>query len=69
VAPTFYPSLRDRSPLGGFSRGIRRPGIAAAAIASGHAVRMPKSSIAELRDVSRSMEVTGAVARRDRRAK
>ena len=54
---------------GNLSRSIRRLGIAAAAIASGDAVRMPESHIAELRDVSHSMEVTGAVARRDRRAK
>ena len=50
------------------SRAIRRLGIAAVAIASGDIVRMPASNIAELRDVSRSIEVTGAVARRDRRA-
>ena len=52
---------------GQLSRAIRRMGIAAVAIASGDAVRMPESNIAELRDVSRSMEVTGEVARRDRR--
>jgi hypothetical protein len=51
------------------SRSIRRLGIAAVAIASGDVVRMPASNIAELRDVSRSIEVTGAVARRDRREK
>jgi Cache domain len=50
------------------SRAIRRMGLAAAAIASGDAVRMPESNITELRDVSRSIEVTGEVARRDRRA-
>jgi hypothetical protein len=54
---------------GNLSRSIRRLGIAAAAIASGDAVRMPESNIAELRDVSHSMEVTGALARRDRGAK
>lgn len=48
------------------SRAIRRMGMAAVAIASGDAVRMPVTHIAELRDVSRSMEVTGAVARLDR---
>jgi hypothetical protein len=48
------------------SRAVRRMGIAAVAIASGDAVRMPVTHIAELRDVSRSIEVTGAVARRDR---
>jgi hypothetical protein len=47
-----------------FSRAVRRLGIAAVAIASGDAVRMPDSNIAELRDVSLSMEVTGEVARR-----
>jgi hypothetical protein len=46
------------------SRSIRRLGIAAVAIASGDVVRMPSSNIAELQDVSRSIEVTGAVARR-----
>jgi hypothetical protein len=50
------------------SRAIRRMGMAAAAIAGGDAVRMPTTHIAELRDVSRSMEVTAAVARRNRRA-
>ena len=50
------------------SHSIRRLGIAAVAIASGDAVRMPTSNIAELQDVSRSIEVTGAVARRNRRA-
>jgi hypothetical protein len=50
------------------SRAIQRLGIAAVAIASGDVVRMPASNIAELRDVSRSIEVTGAVARRSRRA-
>jgi Na+-transporting methylmalonyl-CoA/oxaloacetate decarboxylase gamma subunit len=50
------------------SRSIRRLGIAAVAIASGDVVRMPASNIAELQDVSRSIEVTGAVARRNRRA-
>jgi Na+-transporting methylmalonyl-CoA/oxaloacetate decarboxylase gamma subunit len=50
------------------SRSIRRLGIAAVAIASGDVVRMPSSNIAELQDVSRSIEVTGAVARRNRRA-
>ena len=50
------------------SRAIQRLGIAAVAIASGDVVRMPGSNISELRDVSRSIEVTGAVARRDRRA-
>ena len=50
------------------SRAIRRLGIAAVAIASGDVVRMPPSNIAELQDVSRSIEVTGAVARRNRRA-
>ena len=50
------------------SRSIRRLGIAAVAIASGDVVRMPASNIAELRDVSRSMEVTGAMARRSRQA-
>jgi len=41
------------------SRAIRRLGMAAVAIASGDVVRMPKTHIAELRDVSRSIEVTG----------
>jgi sensor histidine kinase YesM len=50
------------------SRSIRRLGIAAVAIASGDVVRMPTSNIAELQDVSRSIEVTGAVARRNQRA-
>jgi len=50
------------------SRAIQRLGIAAVAIASGDVVRMPASNISELRDVSRSIEVTGAVARRNRRA-
>ena len=50
------------------SRAIQRLGIAAVAIASGDVVRMPASNIAELQDVSRSIEVTGAVARRNRRA-
>ncbi len=50
------------------SRAIQRLGIAAVAIASGDVVRMPSSNITELRDVSRSIEVTGAVARRNRRA-
>lgn len=50
------------------SRAIRRMGLAAAAIASGDAVRMPESNITELRDVARSIEVTGELARRDRRA-
>jgi hypothetical protein len=50
------------------SRAIQRLGIAAVAIASGDVVRMPASNIAELRDVSRSIEVTGAVTRRSRRA-
>jgi hypothetical protein len=50
------------------SRAIQRLGIAAVAIASGDVVRMPTSNIAELQDVSRSIEVTGAVARRNRRA-
>ncbi len=50
------------------SRAIQRLGIAAVAIASGDVVRMPASNIAELQDVSRSIEVTGAVARRSRRA-
>jgi hypothetical protein len=50
------------------SRAIQRLGIAAVAIASGDVVRMPSSNIAELQDVSRSIEVTGAVARRSRRA-
>ncbi len=50
------------------SRAIHRIGIAAVAIASGDVVRMPASNIAELADVSRSIEVTGAVARRNRRA-
>jgi HAMP domain-containing protein len=49
------------------SRAIQRLGIAAVAIASGDVVRMPTSNISELRDVSRSIEVTGAVARRSRR--
>jgi HAMP domain-containing protein len=49
------------------SRAIQRLGIAAVAIASGDVVRTPASNIAELRDVSRSIEVTGAVARRSRR--
>jgi hypothetical protein len=49
------------------SRAIQRLGIAAVAIASGDVVRMPASNITELRDVSRSIEVTGAVARRSRR--
>ncbi len=49
------------------SRAIRRLGIAAVAIASGDMVRMPDSNIAELRDVSRSIEVTGEVARFHRR--
>jgi HAMP domain-containing protein len=48
------------------SRAIRRMGIAAVAIASGDVVRMPATHIAELRDVSRSIEFTGAVARRGR---
>jgi Cache domain len=48
------------------SRAIRQLGIAAVAIASGDAVRMPTTHIAELRDVSRSIEVTGAVARGNR---
>ena len=48
------------------SRAIRRLGMAAVAIASGDAVRMPATHIAELRDVSRSIEVTGEVARRNR---
>jgi HAMP domain-containing protein len=48
------------------SRAIRRMGIAAVAIASGDVVRMPDTHIAELRDVSRSIEVTGALARRHR---
>ena len=39
------------------SRSIRRLGIAAVAIASGDVVRMPVSNIAELQDVSRSIEV------------
>ena len=51
------------------SRAIRRLGMAAVAIASGDAVRMPATHIAELRDVSRSIEVTGAVARRDQMAR
>ncbi len=50
------------------SRAIQRLGIAAVAIASGDVVRMPASNIAELHDVSRSIEVTGAAARRSRRA-
>jgi hypothetical protein len=50
------------------SRAIQKLGIAAVAIASGDVVRMPASNIAELRDVSRSIEVTGAVARRSRRS-
>ena len=50
------------------SRAIRRLGIAAVAIASGDVVRMPATHIAELRDVSRSIEVTGAMARRSRQA-
>jgi hypothetical protein len=54
---------------GNLSRSIRRLGMAAAAIAGGDAVRMPESNIAELRDVSHSMEVTGAIARRGRNAK
>ena len=49
---------------GVFSRAIRQLGMAAVAIASGDAVAMPASNIAELRDVSRSIEVTGEVARR-----
>jgi hypothetical protein len=49
------------------SRAIQRLGIAAVAIASGDVVRMPTSNISELRDVSRSIEVTGVVARRSRR--
>lgn len=48
------------------SRAVRRMGMAAAAIAGGDAVRMPATHIAELRDVSRSIEVTAA-ARRYRR--
>jgi hypothetical protein len=51
------------------SRAIRRMGMAAVAIASGDAVRMPATHIAELRDVSRSIEVTGAVARRNQMAR
>ena len=50
------------------SRAIRRLGMAAVAIASGDVVRMPTTHIAELRDVSRSIEVTGAVARHSRQA-
>jgi hypothetical protein len=50
------------------SRAIQRLGIAAVAIASGDVVSMPASHIAELRDVSRSIEVTGAIARRGRQA-
>ncbi|MBS0540040.1 MAG: hypothetical protein JSR47_14840 [Proteobacteria bacterium] len=46
------------------SRAIQRLGIAAVAIASGDVVRMPASNITELQDVSRSIEVTGAVNRR-----
>jgi hypothetical protein len=52
---------------GYLSRAIRRLGLAAAAIAGGDAVRMPITHIAELRDVSRSMERTGEAARQDRR--
>jgi hypothetical protein len=52
---------------GHLSRAIRRLGIAAVAIASGDRVRMPASNITELRNASRSIEVTGAAARRDRR--
>jgi hypothetical protein len=48
------------------SRAVRRVGMAAVAIASGDVVRMPVTHIAELRDVSRSIEVTGAVARHNR---
>ncbi len=48
------------------SRAIRRLGMAAVAIAGGDAVRMPVTHIAELRDVSRSMEITSEVARRNR---
>jgi hypothetical protein len=50
------------------SRAIRRLGIAAVAIASGDHVAMPESNISELRDASRSIAVTGALARQDRRA-
>ena len=53
---------------GYLSRAIRRMGMAAVAIASGDAVRMPATHIAELRDVSHSIEVTGAVARRHRQS-
>ena len=47
------------------SRAVRRMGMAATAIAAGDVVRMPAPPIAELRDVSRSIEVTAA--RRTRR--
>lgn len=50
-----------------FSRAVHRLGMAAVAIASGDAVQMPASNIAELRDVSHAMEVTGEVARRSKR--
>jgi HAMP domain-containing protein len=42
------------------SRAVRRMGMAATAIAAGDAVRMPATHIAELRDVSRSIEVTAS---------
>jgi HAMP domain-containing protein len=46
------------------SRAIRRLGIAAVAVAGGDVVKMPDSNITELQDASRSLEITGALARR-----
>jgi hypothetical protein len=46
------------------SRDIRRLGIAAVAVAGGDTVKMPDSNIIELQDASRSLEITGALARR-----
>jgi hypothetical protein len=69
VALTLVSLLLAFMVAGNLSRAIRQLGIAAVAIAGGDAVRMPESSIAELRDVSRSIEFTGEVARRDRGAK
>lgn len=66
VALTLASLLIAFLAAGHLSRAIRRMGLAAAAIASGDAVRMPDSNIAELRDVSRSLEITGELARRDR---
>jgi len=47
------------------SRAIQRLGLAAVAIAGGDVVKMPSSAIAELHDASRSIEITGARARRN----